>query len=102
MSSNERSSFLRPRLDLGFSARARQWSSLFAREGLAADFSQGLVLAASTLPLSMFLASLAGAPASSGILSAAMGSAICAFLGGNRIALSGPGLTSALVSSSIL
>lgn len=102
MSSNERSSFLRPRFDLGLSERARAWSPLLSREGLSADFAQALVLTASTLPLSMFLASLAGAPASSGILSAGIGSAICAFFGGNRIALSGPGLTSALVSSSIL
>ncbi len=102
MPSHERSSFLRPRFDLGLVERAAAWPSLFARAGFGTDLTQGLALTASTLPLSLFLASLAGAPASSGIFSAALGSAICALLGGARIGLSGPGLATALVTSSIL
>lgn len=102
MASAPRPRLLRPRFDLGIRVSARRWAPLFSKEGLGSDVRQGLWLAASTLPLSLLLASLAGMPASSGILSAAIGSLLCAFLGGTRAALSGPGLTSALVSSSIV
>lgn len=90
------------RLDLGLRARSAEWGELFARQHLGRDLGQGLSLAATTLPLSMLLATVAGAPASSGVLSAAIGSAVCVLAGGTRVALSGPGLTSALVSSAII
>src|SRR5690606_25214349 len=99
---NERRPLLAPLPDLGLRARAAEWRDLLLRRGLGRDVGQGLLLAATTLPLSMLLASLAGAPASSGLLSAAIGSAVCVLFGGTRIALSGPGLTSALVSSAII
>lgn len=91
---------LRP--DLGIRKRSVEWRELLARRDLGRDLGQGLLLAATTFPLSILLASLAGAPASSGLLSAAIGTLVCVFLGGTRIALSGPGLTSAFVSSSII
>lgn len=102
MPANERRGLLATRLDLGLRARAAEWGELFVRQDLGRDVGQGLLLAATTLPLSMLLATLAGAPASSGVLSAAIGSAVCVLMGGTRIALSGPGLTSALVSSAII
>src|SRR5690606_2862928 len=102
MASPERSRLLRPRFDLGVRNCAPRWAPLFSRDGLSDDIKRGGWLAANTLPLSILLASLAGAPASAGIFSAIVGSAMCVFLGGTRVALSGPGLASALVASSIL
>ncbi len=94
--------FLKPHFDLGVRARAAEWKELFTGRNLGTDFQQGLLLAATTFPLSMLLASLAGAPASSGLLSAAVGSIVAVFLGGTRVALSGPGLTTALLASAII
>lgn len=93
---------LAPRPDLGLRSRSREWRELLARDELGRDLGQGLALAATMLPLSVLLASLAGAPASSGLLSAVIGSVACVLMGGTRIALSGPGLTSALVSSTVI
>lgn len=94
--------FLSPRLDLGYKSRAASWPELLERRNWSRDLEHGLLLTATTLPLSILLASLAGAPAASGILSSALGSFVCVFFGGTRIALSGPGITSALVASSII
>jgi len=102
MSATDRSGVLSPRLDFGVRARARSWGSWWNQPGLGADFKQGLALAAGTLPLAIYLSSLAGATASAGILTAAVGSAVCVFLGGTRIGLSGPGFMTAFTSSTII
>ncbi len=104
MPANERSPnrLLAPRLDLGLFASMRGLPKLLAPNDLWRDAGAGLVLAASTLPLALLLASLAGAPASSGILTAGIGSLVCVLFGGTRSALSGPGLTTALVASTII
>lgn len=93
---------LRPRFDLGLRALLPEWRALASTEGLGGDLQLGLLLAARTLPFSLFLAVLSGVPASSGIVSAAVGSAVCVFFGGTRVALSGPGLATALVVSAIV
>ena len=85
-----------------FWKRILQWRELVTPRFLSRDLQHGLLLAANTLPLSILLASLAGAPASSGIIGAGVGSLICALLGGTRAALSGPGIVGALVSSSVI
>lgn len=97
----ERAPIWAPRLDLGLRACAPAWKELLSLDRLGPDAVQGLQLAALTLPLSLLLASLAGAPASAGILSAAVGSLCCVFLGGTRTALAGPGLIGALVASGV-
>ena len=102
MSATDRSGVLSRRFDFGVRARARSWGTWWNQPGLGGDFKQGLVLAASTLPLAIYLSSLAGAPASAGILTAAVGSAVCVFLGGTRSGLSGPGFTTAFTSSVII
>ncbi len=102
MPTSDRLQLLVFRPDLGYRARSTEWRELLSRHDLGRELEQGLLLAATTFPLSILLASFAGAPASSGLLSAAIGSLVCVLLGGTRIALSGPGLTSTLVSSSIL
>src|SRR5690606_31149676 len=79
MPASERRHFLAPRFDLGLRARSSAWSELRERRGLWRDLGQGLLLAATTLPLSLLLAALAGAPASSGLLSAVIGSVACVF-----------------------
>lgn len=99
---SDRFRLLAPRPDLGFVARAGEWRELASGAGLGRDLGQGLLLAATTLPLSILLASLAGAPASSGVLSAAIASIVCVLFGGTRVALSGPGLTSAVASAAII
>lgn len=102
MANSTRSSPLVLRLDLGLRACARHWPALIAREDLRRDVVQGLLLAAQTFPLSLLLASLAGAPASAALLSASIGSAVGALLGGTRVALAGPGMASALVASTVI
>ncbi len=98
----DRFRLLAPRPDLGIRVRASEWRELASGAGLGRDLGQGLLLAATTLPLSILLASLAGAPASSGVLSAAIASIVCVLFGGTRVALSGPGLTSAVASAAII
>ncbi len=93
---------LRFRRDLGVRASARGWKALLSREALRQDVGQGVLLAASTLPLSLLLASFSGVPASSALLSGAVGTTFCVLFGGTRGALSGAGLTSALATSTIL
>lgn len=90
---------LEPRPDLGLRALRGTWKELVAREGLWRDLGDGMVLASTLLPLSIWLAVISGAPPSAGIFAAAIGSAVCVFFGGTRMALSGPGLaTSVLVA----
>ncbi|WP_236604439.1 bifunctional SulP family inorganic anion transporter/carbonic anhydrase [Sandaracinus amylolyticus] len=101
MASERTLGLLRPRPDLGVRALSSEWRALFARKGLTEDLEQGLLLAAQTLPLAMLIATFSGATAWSGIVSAAVGSAFAVALGGTRSAVSGPGLASSLVVSSI-
>lgn len=94
--------YLSFRPDLGLRARSAEWDELLSERHWKRDLGNGLLLTATTLPLSILLASLAGAPAASGLLSAAIGSFVCVFFGGTRISLSGPSITSAIVSSTII
>jgi carbonic anhydrase len=86
-----------PRFDLGARTLVPEWRALFSREGLREDAILGLSLAGALLPFSIWLAVLSGAPPEAGILTAAIGSAICVLIGGTKVAASGPGIATALV-----
>ncbi|MCC6877738.1 MAG: bifunctional SulP family inorganic anion transporter/carbonic anhydrase [Sandaracinaceae bacterium] len=90
-----------PRLDLGVRALVPEWARLRAREGLRSDVAHGLRVAAAMLPLSLWLAIASGVPPETGIVSAAVGSAVAVFFGGTRVAVTAPGLTSALLVSHV-
>ncbi len=102
MAHGNRLAFLRLRFHRGVRSLAPEWKALASPSGLARDVRHGLVLAATTLPLALFLAALSGAPASSGVISAVVGSLVSVILGGTRLALSGPSLAIALVASSVV
>lgn len=90
---------LAPRLDLGLRALRPEHAALREREGLRRDVWDGLSLAGTLLPFSLWIAMISGAPPEAGILAAAVGSAACVLFGGTHVGLSGPGLaTSVLVS----
>jgi carbonic anhydrase len=92
---------LAPRPDLGARALVPEWRKLFAREGLKQDALDGLLIASILLPLSLWLAAESGAPAETGIVAAVIGSVVCVIFGGTHAALSGPGLTTALLVSDV-
>ncbi len=92
---------LAPRPDLGVRALWPEWRGLFSRHGLKEDALDGLRVASAMLPLSLWLAVISGAPPETGVVAAAIGSAACVLFGGTRVAMSGPGLTTALVVASI-
>lgn len=90
---------LAPRFDLGLRALAPEFAKLRDREGLRRDIVDGLALAGTLLPFSLWIAMISGAPPEAGILAAAVGSACCVLFGGTHLGLSGPSLaTSVLVS----
>ena len=92
---------LEPRLDLGVRALRSEWASLGAREGLRVDVLDGLALASTLLPLSIWIAVISGAPPEAGIVAAAIGTIACVFFGGTHTALSGPGLATSVVIAQV-
>lgn len=90
-----------PRLDLGVRALVPEWARLAAKAELGRDLAQGAQLAAIMIPLSLWLAVVSSVPPETGIVTAAVGSAVCVLFGGTHVALSGPGLFTALLVSRI-
>ncbi len=92
---------LAPRFDLGARALLPEWKTLAAREGLGRDALDGLSIAATMLPLSVWIAVVSGAPPESGIVTATIASLVCVFFGGTHLAISGPSIVAALLVSRI-
>jgi carbonic anhydrase len=78
------------------------WRALRAPDGWRRDLGQGLTLAAWTLSISALLAALSGISLASALVATAVGSVFSVMLGGAHVGLSGPGLTTGLISASIL
>jgi carbonic anhydrase len=92
---------LAPRFDLGVRALVPEWRALVRRAGAGEDALDGLLIASTMLPLSLWVAAVSGAPPETGIVSAAISTLLCVLFGGTHLAMSGPGITTALLVASI-
>lgn len=68
----------------------RSWGEMFRRETVLGDLSAALTVTMVALPLNLALAVACGLPPHAGLVSAAIGGAIGALLGGSRFQITGP------------
>lgn len=66
------------------------WREMYARGSILRNLAAGLTIAVVALPLNLALAIFCGLPPSVGLLTGAIAGALCAFLGGARLQVSGP------------
>src|SRR5262245_39799945 len=78
------------RWDLGIRALLPEWRGMLSREHLREDVVAGLTVACVALPLSLAIALASDVPPAIGITTAIVAGITCAFLGGTRLAVSGP------------
>ena len=87
-----RSALLTPRFDLGVRALVPRWRAAFARATVRRDALAGLGATGLSLSLALVMASQAGLPATTALISVVVGSAIVALFGGSEFELSGPAI----------
>ena len=90
--SEARSAWLTPRFDLGLRALVPEWRSATAPATARTDAVAGLNATGLSLALALVIATQAGLPSTSALISVVIGSAIVAVFGGSVFELSGPGI----------
>ncbi|MDR3476978.1 MAG: bifunctional SulP family inorganic anion transporter/carbonic anhydrase [Gammaproteobacteria bacterium] len=81
---------LKFKFDLGLRNLLPEWRSLFSLNFLKEDIFAGMSVAFVAIPLSLAIALASGVPPSVGLLTAIVGSIVCALFGGTPLAVSGP------------
>lgn len=88
--------------DLGLPGLVPEWRQLLSPRGLRDDLIAGTTVACIALPLSLAIALASGVHPSVGLVTAIVGSVVCALFGGTRLTVSGPAAAMAVLVASIV
>lgn len=89
-------------LDLGARSLWPQWRALFTKHGLREDLGAGLTVACIAIPLSLAIALASGVDPAVGLITAIVGSIVCALFGGTPLAVTGPAAAMSVLIFSIV
>ncbi len=81
---------LNTKYDLGLRTLVPEWKSFFSPKYFKEDFTAGLTVACIAIPLSLAIALASGVSPAVGLITAIVGSIVCAIFGGTPLSVSGP------------
>ncbi|MEO5969528.1 MAG: bifunctional SulP family inorganic anion transporter/carbonic anhydrase [Bdellovibrionia bacterium] len=91
-----------PKFNLGIPFLLPEWKKLLSPQYLKEDFVAGTLVACVAIPLSLAIALASGVDPTVGLVSAIVGSIVCALFGGTPCAVSGPAVAMAVLVASIV
>ncbi|MCE3237903.1 MAG: dauA 2 [Gammaproteobacteria bacterium] len=90
------------RFNLGIPTLLPEWKKLFSIRDLKADCMAGATVACVAIPLSLAIALASGVSPAVGLLTAIIGSIVCALFGGTPLSVSGPAAAMSILVAAIV
>jgi carbonic anhydrase len=92
----------KPKFNLGIPSLLPEWKKLFSLQYLKEDFVAGTMVACVAIPLSLAIALASGVDPAVGLVTAIVGSIVCALFGGAPYAVSGPAAAMAVLIAAVV